>query len=155
MRKLVFKVSLVAAIVGLSACAVTPNSSVGADPNVFNKETVIPLGGGILGAVVCNKLFKGHGSRQGWTAACGAAGYFASTAFVKQHSRALESNQVGQTTSWSDPDGKAHSVTPTRTYYRDNVPCRDFRQTVEIDGKVEIMQGQACRQADGTWKLLG
>ncbi|RBP49703.1 RT0821/Lpp0805 family surface protein [Arenicella xantha] len=155
MRKLVFKVSLVAAIASLSACAVTPNGGIGADPNVFNKENVIPLGGGILGAVVCNKLFKGHGSRQGWTAACGAAGYFASTAFVQQHNRALEDNPVGQTTSWSDPDGKTHSVTPTRTYYQGNVPCREFRQTVEIDGKTEIMQGEACRQADGTWKLMG
>ena len=87
-------------------------------------------------------------------AACGAAGYFASTAFMQQHSQALESNNLGQTSSWTDPDGSAHSVTPTKTYYIDNSPCRDFRQTVEIDGQIEIMEGQACRQRDGTWKLM-
>ncbi len=154
MKRTLKAATLVLVVAALSACAVNQNGTVGPDPNVFNKENVIPLGGGILGAVVCNKLFKGHGSRDGWTAACGAAGYFASTAFVKKHNQALESNKVGQTTYWNDPDGKAHSVTPTRTYYQDNTPCRDFRQTVEIDGQTEIMEGKACRQSDGTWKLV-
>jgi len=34
------------------------------------------------------------------------------------------------------------------------MPCRDFRQTVEIDGQTEIMEGTACRQSNGTWKLV-
>ena len=138
----------------ISACAVNQNGQLGADPKVFNKGTVLPLGGGLLSAAICNRLFKGHGSRPGWTAACGAAGYFASTAFVKNHNTALEKNQVGQTSSWSDPDGKNYSVTPVKTYSEGGVPCRDFRQTVEINGQTEILTGKACRQSDGSWKLI-
>lgn len=150
--KRTFSVLLTTAL--LSACAVTPDGRVTPDGQVFSKENTIPLGAGILGAVVCNRLFKGHGSKDGWTAACGAAGYFASKAFVRQHNSALETNRVGQTTSWQDPDGRQHSVTPTKTYYVDERPCRDFRQTIEVDGKTEILSGKACRQADGTWQLI-
>ena len=135
-------------------CAVNQSGQVGPDGRVFNQERVIPLGAGILGAVICNQLFEGHGSRDGWTAACGVAGYFTSVAFMQQHNQALEKNPVGTTTSWNDPDGQSYSVTPTKTYYQGEVPCREFRQTVEIDGQVEVLTGKACRQADGTWKLV-
>lgn len=138
----------------ITACAVNQSGQLRPDPNVFNKGNVIPLGGGILGAVICNKLFDGHGSKRGWTAACGAAGYFASTAFLQQHNQALERNKIGQTARWSDPDGSVHSVTPTKTYYHDEKPCREFRQTVEIEGQMEILEGKACRQKDGSWKLM-
>jgi hypothetical protein len=147
--------TLLLVALSLTACAVSPNGGVGPDSRVFNKETVIPLGAGLLSAVVCNKLFRGHGSKDGWTAACGAAGYFASKAFVVQHNTALENNRIGQTTSWSDPDGSNHTLTPTQTYNDNSRPCRDFRQTVEIGGRTEIMTGKACRQNDGSWKLIG
>lgn len=138
----------------VSACAVNQNGQLGPDGKVFNKETLLPLGGGVLGAVVCNQLFKGHGSKQGWTAACGAAGYLLSSSFVKNSSKAFEKNPTGKTSSWSDPDGKNYSVTPTRTYYDNERPCREFRQTVEINGQTETIKGNACRQADGTWKVI-
>jgi len=154
MKNLLVKSVIAVSMATLTACAVTPDGRVGTDPNVFGRDKVIPLGAGILSAVVCNKLFDGHGSKDGWTAACGAAGYFASTSFVKRHNHALEANRVGQTTHWKDPDGGRHSVTPERTYYQGNVPCRDFRQTVEIDGQVEVMKGKACRQSDGSWRLV-
>ena len=137
----------------LASCAVNQSGQVGPDGDVFNKGKVIPLGAGILSAVICNKLFDGHGSRDGWTAVCGAAGYFGTVAFTNQYNQTMEENKTGQTASWSDPDGKSYSVTPTETYYVDEQPCRKFRQTVEINGQVEILSGTACRQADGTWKL--
>lgn len=144
---------IVALSILISGCAVNQQGQVVPNSEVFGKKTIIPLGGGLLGAAICNRLFKGHGSREGWTAACGAAGYFASTAFVKQHNSALENNRVNETTRWSDPDGKNYTVTPTRTYAENGAPCRDFRQTVEINGQTEILTGTACRQNDGSWKL--
>lgn len=138
----------------ITGCAVNSNGQLGPDGKVFNKETLLPLGGGILGAVICNKLFKGHGSRQGWTAACGAAGYLFSSSYIKNSSTALEKNKTGQTSTWQDPDGKNYSVTPTRTYEQNSRPCREFRQTVEINGQTETIKGNACRQNDRTWKVI-
>jgi len=154
MNKFTLALTSLSIALSISACAVNNAGQVGPDKRVFNKEKVIPLGAGLLSAVICNKLWDGHGNKDSWTAICGAAGYFGSIAFMQQHSQALEHNKVGQTTKWTDPDGKAHSVTPTHTYYQDEVPCREFRQTVEIEGEVEILKGKACRQADGSWKLV-
>ena len=148
------KVVLIFTLTLAAGRAVNQQGQVVPDGKVFSKDRIIPLGGGLLGAVICNELFDGHGSKDGWTAACGVAGYFASTAFLNQHKQALEQNKIGQTTSWSDPDGKSHSITPTQTYYQGDVPCREFRQTVEIDGQTEIMSGKACRQNDGSWQLV-
>lgn len=154
MIKKTLKLILLATLsLSLAACAVNQAGQVGPDKRVFNKERVIPLGAGLLSAVICNKLWDGHGNKDSWTAICGAAGYFGSVAFMQQHNQVLESNRVGQTSTWNDPDGSYHSMTPTETYYEDEVACRNFRQTVEIDGQTEIMTGKACRQSDGTWKL--
>ncbi len=71
-------------------------------------------------------------------------------------SHALESNRTGQRSSWSNPDsGHSGSMTPTRTVYADNgQPCRDYETTVTIDGRTETATGRACRQSDGTWKIV-
>lgn len=151
-----FRQYLGIAIVAISSasCAVNPNTGkVGADPNVFNKDSILSLGGGLLGAAVCNQIFKGHGSRAGWTAACGVGGYFLSKAFLNRSNKVLETNRVGQTSTWSDPDGYPVSMTPTRTYYTGSTPCREYRTTIEIDGQTEVATGTACRQADGTWRI--
>jgi hypothetical protein len=147
-------VGMCALVITIGGCAVNPNTGqVGADPNVVNKESVLSVGGGLLGAAVCNYLFKGHGSRDGWTAACGVGGYFLSKSFVQRSNQVLEHNRVGQTAEWTDPDGQAVSMTPTRTYSNSTGPCRDYRTTVEINGETEIATGTACRQSDGTWRI--
>jgi surface antigen len=71
-------------------------------------------------------------------------------------SQALESNPSGQRSSWSNPDsGHSGTMTPTRTVYADSgQPCRDYETTVTIDGRTETATGRACRQNDGTWKIV-
>ena len=32
--------------------------------------------------------------------------------------------------------------------------CREFKSTVNVDGKQEAVTGTACQQADGTWKVV-
>jgi surface antigen len=45
-------------------------------------------------------------------------------------------------------------VTPTRTYKTAERDCRDFEQTVVVDGQDETVRGTACREPDGTWRAL-
>lgn len=67
----------------------------------------------------------------------------------------LENNRTGQTSTWSNPDsGHSGTVTPTRTYRTDGRDCREYETTVYIDGKRETAYGTACRQPDGSWKLV-
>jgi surface antigen len=68
----------------------------------------------------------------------------------------METADVGQTNTWSNPDsGNSGTYTPTSARTEENgEQCRDFESTVIIDGKEEPARGRACRQPDGTWKIV-
>ena len=68
----------------------------------------------------------------------------------------LENNKTGAPSSWSNPDsGHSGETTPTRTYTADSGdPCREFTTTVLIGGEEQQGYGTACRQSDGSWKIV-
>ena len=68
---------------------------------------------------------------------------------------ALETYQVGQTSTWSNPDsGHSGSYTPTKTYQNNQGQyCREYQQTVSVAGETQQAYGTACRQPDGSWKI--
>ena len=70
--------------------------------------------------------------------------------------RALEHNSVGTTSSWRNPNtGRSGTSTPVRTYRTaQGFDCKDFVNTLTGDGKTQEVPGRACRQPDGTWKLV-
>ena len=70
--------------------------------------------------------------------------------------RAMESTPTGKSVAWQNPDsGHSGTVTPTRTYQTANGNyCRDYQTTVVIDGKNERATGTACRQPDGSWRIV-
>ena len=148
------KVVVIALTFLLTACSVNQTGQVVPDTRVFSKSTFAPLAGGLLGSLACYELFKGHGSKEGWTAACGVGGYLLARTYTIESSQVLERNQIGQSSSWSDPNGRNYTMTPTDTYYSGSTPCRNYRSTVEINGQTEVLTGQACRQSDGTWKAI-
>lgn len=67
---------------------------------------------------------------------------------------ALEHNRVGESANWSNPaTGHLGTVTPTRTLERvAGVPCRDFQQTVTMEGRTTFAYDRACRNTDGLWQ---
>lgn len=68
---------------------------------------------------------------------------------------ALETQKLGQSSAWTNPDtGHSGNITPTRTYTSEGQPCRDFTQTIHVDGEDEVVNGTACRQDDGSWKPI-
>jgi surface antigen len=97
------------------------------------------IGGGLLGGFLGNYLDEKDKDRQAQAA-----------------QTALESHQSGRSTTWTNPDtGHTGSVTPTRTYQNSQGQyCREFTQNVTIDGQQHQGYGTACRQPDGTWKIV-
>ena len=69
---------------------------------------------------------------------------------------ALEYQPAGQSSNWVNPDtGHSGTVTPVKTFQTaEGINCREFTQTLTVDGQVEEVTGTACRQADGTWKIV-
>ncbi len=73
---------------------------------------------------------------------------------VEAQQRALETAPTGKPVAWNNPDsGHSGTVTPVRTYQSGGTYCREYQQTVMIDGKQERAYGTACRQSDGNWKI--
>ena len=69
--------------------------------------------------------------------------------------RALETAPTGRAVVWSNPDnGNRYTVQPTRTYYHSQQPCREYITKAIIGGKSEQIHGKACRQADGSWRVV-
>jgi len=70
--------------------------------------------------------------------------------------KALETAPTGSPVAWQNPDsGHSGSVTPVKTYQTASGGyCREYQQTVTIDGKQEKAHGTACRQPDGSWKIV-
>lgn len=136
-----------------------------------NKYGQKQTGGAILGGIAGGLLGSQVGGGKGKLAATAAGtllGVFLGSEVGKSLDRAdqmyarrnaqsaLETTPVGQASTWSNPDsGHSGSVTPTKTYQTaQGTNCREYQQTVTISGRTETAYGRACRQSDGSWKII-
>ncbi|MBE0599391.1 MAG: hypothetical protein IH614_19290 [Desulfuromonadales bacterium] len=69
---------------------------------------------------------------------------------------ALENTRTQTATTWVNPDSGNHgSILPVETYQtRTGDYCREYVQTVVIGGERQQAYGTACRQPDGTWRVI-
>lgn len=132
-----------------------------------NKEAVGTVVGAVLGGIVGSQFGKG-GGKKAMTVVGAVAGGYAGNRYgeyldcedQKQHTQAaheaLESQPSGQPASWRNPDtGHSGSVTPVKTWQRDDGQyCRDYTQSIVIEGKVEEATGTACREDNGLWRIV-
>lgn len=68
----------------------------------------------------------------------------------------LEYAKSGEPGSWYNPDtGNSGTIVAKPAYQDDSGKyCREYTQKVVVGGKTEEAYGTACRQADGTWKII-
>ncbi len=143
----------------LSGCSSDMQNS----PNETMGKILGAVGGGLLGAQVGSG--KGRMIAVGLGAVAGSwlGGSLGSSMDKTDRMKAAEVTQdsleyksSGTTSSWSNPEsGHSGSVTPTRTYQTaDQQPCREYTSTVNIDGQTEEAVGTACREPDGTWRII-
>lgn len=101
------------------------------------------IGGSLLGAYLGNQI--------------GASLDRADMAYYNQTSqRALETAQPGQSLPWSNPQsGNSGSITPSAYYQTASGQyCREYQQTITVGGKTEKGHGTACREPDGSWRIV-
>lgn len=69
---------------------------------------------------------------------------------------ALERYPSGSNATWTNPDTGASGVVSPQPPFRDDRGqiCREYTQTVTIDGRGETVRGVACRNPDGTWRIV-
>lgn len=129
------------------------------------KEQTGAVLGGVAGGVLGSQVGGGQGRTLAIIVGTLAGTMIGSTIgrYMDEQDRlrmaqSLETNRTNQTTAWKNPDtGDSYAVTPTKTTYpagTESQPCREFTMTANVGGKPEQMYGTACRQADGSWKVV-
>jgi surface antigen len=76
--------------------------------------------------------------------------------YAQQAETRAHGASIGESIAWSNPEsGQSGTYTPTRdgTDQAGNY-CREYQTSVKISGRVEKAYGTACRQTDGTWKVV-
>ena len=118
--------------------------------------------GGIMGGVLGSTVGRGHGRTAATilgtvagAAIGGAVGRSMDDTDRMKTGAALENVRTGVPSSWRNPDtGNAYTVVPTRTYETAQGPCREYTVDAVVGGKKDKVYGTACRQADGSWRVV-
>lgn len=156
----------------LAACASGPGE-VG-----FNKTTFGGLAGAAGGAYAGSRLFGGSNGVIGKGSTTQIAGVAAGTllgallggsvgssldradqAPAQARAPRADARRGPPEINWSDPDAEAPRAAPARIVRegRDRETgelCREFVQEIQVGGRVEKGWGIACRQPDGSWRVV-
>ncbi|MDX9767783.1 MAG: RT0821/Lpp0805 family surface protein [Ectothiorhodospiraceae bacterium] len=145
--------AVAAAMVVVSGCETSPT-----------REQVGAVSGGVLGGVLGAQVSKRHETTR--TVAI-IAGTLAGAAIGGRIGRSLDENDrmkmaqtlettpTHQASTWRNPDtGSSYTMTPVKTYAEGGTPCREYTMDATIGGQPEKIYGTACRQADGSWKVV-
>lgn len=151
MKQLYKSIIIVLCTIALTGCQNMSKADVGTMTGA--------VAGGLLGSTI------GGGRGQVMAIAAGAAaGALVGNAIGKnmddadrmKMNQALDSNNVGQPAYWNNrKTGASYKVTPVKNVtVKSNKYCREYQTVATIDGQQQKMYGTACRQPDGSWKVV-
>ena len=157
MKKFILPVVLTATI-ALGACEGIQNSG--------TKEKIGSVAGAIGGGVIGSQIGGGSGRLiatgvgtllGAWVGnEIGSSLDKADYAYAQQAEQRAYTAPIGQTISWNNPQsGNYGSVTPIRdgaTASGDY--CREYEQTIYVNGRAETGVGVACKRSDGSWDIV-
>jgi len=156
-----FKKTLMAGLL-ISIVSVTGCESARDNPKQTGGVIIGGVGGALLGS-----MFGSGSGRLAAVAVGTLAGAFigqevgksldeADRAAIDRAEQKATTAPMGQTIKWNNPDsGNSGTVTPVRDGQdKKGRYCREFKQTIEVAGKLENGYGTACRQADGSWQIM-
>lgn len=130
------------------------------------KQTGGTLLGGIGGAVAGAQFGKGKGQLAATALGTLLGAYVGSEvgksldhadqAYARQAENRAYSAPIGQSITWNNPQsGNSGAYVPIR----DGADaagnyCREYQTMVNVGGQSEQAYGRACRQPDGSWKVV-
>jgi surface antigen len=124
--------------------------------------------GGALGGLAGNQIGRGSGNALATAIGAGAGLLLGGAAGSRiddvdcmkaqqaQTAALSPSTPIGQQIQWNDEKtGNYGSFTPTRDgKSATGQYCREYQQTIVIGGEAKQGHGTACREPDGSWKIV-
>jgi surface antigen len=154
-----------AVVLGLAACAPADQRNPG-QLGENNKTTGGTLIGALGGALLGSQIGGGNGRIVGAVAGTmigGFIGHEVGASLDREDvARAQAAQQraytapIGQQIVWNNPDnGHSGTITPQREG-KDTTGnyCREYQTTITVGGETQKAFGTACRQPDGSWKVV-
>ena len=144
-------------VVAMAASACTPGRE--------KEETGTVVGAG-AGAAIGSMIGKGGGNIAAMVIGGLLGGYIGNTIGRQlddrdrmMHDQAAQqalAAPVGQKITWNNPEsGHSGTVVTTRDGTdQSGAYCREYQQTVVVGGQTQQAYGTACRQPDGSWKIV-
>lgn len=150
-RSIPLRTAAAVTVVALFGCASPPTQ----------EQTGMVIGG-VLGGVLGSQVGQGHGRTAATivgtivgAAIGGAVGRSMDEQDKIKTAHTLETVRTGVPSQWRNPDtGNVYTVTPTKTIETAQGPCREYTIDAVIGGKKERVYGTACRQPDGSWRVV-
>lgn len=151
----------------MTVCVMASVALAGCEGTSMNKESVGGVLGAVTGGIIGSNVGKGKGQLVGVGVGTlvgaligsqvGKSLDKADMTYAEQANQKAHTAPIGQTISWNNPEsGNYGSVTPTRDGYDRNSGsfCREYEQTIFVDGQQATGTGIACKQADGRWEIV-
>ncbi len=149
------RISIVAAAAGalfLSACSGGSGIVTGAIPGANTgrvvgsavasgegEPAVGPVEGGLMGAEVGRSLSDADRKIA-----------------LKAEYEALEYGRAGQPTEWRSRSGEVSGKIEVGSVSQVNsLDCREYTHNISFGGRMRVVKGTACREPNGTWRIVG
>ena len=130
-----------------------------------NKQLIGGGTGAVLGGLAGSQFGKGSGQLVGVGvgallgtlvgSSIGKSLDKADLAYAQQAHQRAYTAPLGESVNWNNPQsGHYGTVTPIRDG-RSTAGryCREYSQTIYVDGRSETGKGTACQNSDGTWQI--
>lgn len=151
---------------GIAATAGTLFLAACTSGGVGPREGVGAVAGAVAGGVIGSQIGSGAGRVVATTVGAVAGGIIGAeigralderdreVALATEY-RALEYGRAGRPEVWrSESTGNYGEVVVGPGYTVNALDCRDYTHTVYIEGRARVARGTACRQPDGTWRIV-
>ncbi|WP_237154986.1 RT0821/Lpp0805 family surface protein [Oryzibacter oryziterrae] len=133
------------------------------DPTMGQKSSLGTLVGAVGGAALGSRFGQGSGKVAAMAAGALVGGFIGNQigarmdAQDQQYNYAASVNALnsGNVQQWQNPQtGVYGTVQPGPAQMVNNQQCRQYTNTIYIDGQPQVARGTACRNYDGSWQVV-
>jgi surface antigen len=137
-----------------------------AENGQIDSQTLGPIMGGLAGGFLGSQFGEGSGKTAmaiggalagAWAGSKIAQGMSAQDRpYYDRAATTAATAPVGKTITWYSPDSGAQgTITPVRDGKASTGEyCREYQQSITVGGSTQKAYGTACRQPDGSWKIV-